>query len=585
MMNRREEGRSAEPVGSSADPHCRTRPSDPAWPDAAAWEALNIAVGGNLIRVHSLFDPDRPTQEDELAPEAGVFNPCWIGDQPGGTQTSGWYGAWAPAPSAYAIRARNAADVAAGVKFARVHNLRLVVKGGAHSYLGHSNAPDSLMIWMRGMREATLHDAFVPQGGEGKVTARPAVSAQGGALWGDLYHAVAVREGRYVQGGGCMTVGVAGLIQGGGFGIFSKNFGLAASWLLEAEVVTADGEVRMANAFSEPELFWALKGGGGSTFGVITRLTLQTHDLPDHFGNARGKLIAKSDDAFKRLISRFFTYYKADILNPNWGDHFHFGPENAFELAMVSQGLSEEEAHDIWAPFFDWIANAPDDYAIVQPFETDIMPAQKWWDFATSPQLKRDPRPNALPHHGWSICDQGEVARFYYNYDSMWLPGKLLDADQRETFDKALFAATRHQMVRFQTSKGFAGSPEWAREAARDSAINPLAIDAFTLVVVAGGEGAAYPGMDYKPDLDKAKTAASAMDRCIAELRSIAPNSGSYVWETSFFLDNWQEEFWGTNYPRLRAIKQKYDPGGLFFIHHGVGSEEWSPDGFERAPR
>jgi FAD/FMN-containing dehydrogenase len=78
------------------------------------------------------------------------------------------------------------------------------------------------------------------------------------------------KAGRYVQDGGCTTVGVAGLIQSGGFGSFSKNYGTAASSLLEAEVVTADGAVRIANACTNPEPFWALKGGGGGSFGVVT---------------------------------------------------------------------------------------------------------------------------------------------------------------------------------------------------------------------------------------------------------------------------------------------------------------------------
>ena len=84
-----------------------------------------------------------------------------------------------------------------------------------------------------------------------------------------------------MQGGGCMTVGVAGLIQSGGFGSFSKAYGMAAASLLEAEVVTADGAVRIANACTNPDLFWALKGGGGGSLGVVTRLTLRTHELPD----------------------------------------------------------------------------------------------------------------------------------------------------------------------------------------------------------------------------------------------------------------------------------------------------------------
>src|ERR1700738_5105382 len=104
-----------------------------------------------------------------------------------------------------------------------------------------------------------------------------------------VYDAVTTRGGRYVQGGGCATVGVAGLIQSGGFGSFSKNYGLAAARLLPAEIVTADGKLLIANACTNPDLFWALKGGGGGSFGVVTKVTLATYDLPAYFGRVRPK--------------------------------------------------------------------------------------------------------------------------------------------------------------------------------------------------------------------------------------------------------------------------------------------------------
>jgi FAD/FMN-containing dehydrogenase len=72
------------------------------------------------------------------------------------------------------------------------------------------------------------------------------------------------------------------------------------------------------------------------------------------------------------------------------------------------------------------------------------------------------------------------------------------------------------------------------------------------------------------------------VDRAIAELRKLVPHSGSYVSESNYFNQSWQEAFWGANYPRLQAVKAKYDPNGLFFVHHGVGSETWSADGFNQ---
>ena len=151
-------------------------------------------------------------------------------------------------PSVYAVAAESIDDVVAAINFARENNLRLVVKGGGHSYQGTSNAADSLLIWTRNMNAITLHDAFVGSGCDGQHAPQEAVTVGPGAIWGRAYDAVTTKGGAYVQGGGCITVGVAGLIQSGGFGSFSKAYGMAAASLLEAEIVTADGAVRIANA-------------------------------------------------------------------------------------------------------------------------------------------------------------------------------------------------------------------------------------------------------------------------------------------------------------------------------------------------
>ena len=83
-------------------------------------------------------------------------------------------------------------------------------------------------------------------------------------------------------------------------------------------------------------------------------------------------------------------------------------------------------------------------------------------------------------------------------------------------------------------------------------------------------------------NLKAAKEDAHQIDLAAAELRKIAPKGGCYLNESNYFNPNWREDYWGANYPRLRAIKKAYDPAGLFFVHHGVGSEEWSADGFTR---
>jgi len=106
-----------------------------------------------------------------------------------------------------------AADVTAAVDSAREHNLRLLVRGGGHSYLGTSNSRDSLLIWTRRMAGIELHDAFVPAGTN--AAPLPAVTVGPGAVWGHVYNAVTTKGARLVQGGSCPTVSVAGLVLGG----------------------------------------------------------------------------------------------------------------------------------------------------------------------------------------------------------------------------------------------------------------------------------------------------------------------------------------------------------------------------------
>jgi FAD/FMN-containing dehydrogenase len=340
------------------------------------------------------------------------------------------------------VAARNTSDVVAAVNFARRNNLRLLVKGGGHSDLGTSNAPDSLLIWTRAMNAIAVYDAFMPRACEGKTEAVPAVSVGAGAIWMHTYDAVTTQAGRYVQGGGCGTVGVAGLVQGGGFGTHSKAFGIAGASLLEAEVVTADGVVRVANRCSE--LFWALKGGGGGTFGVVTRLTLRTWELPASFGSVSVRVQANSEEAFRRLVRAFVAFYAERLCNPHWGELAQVMPGNRLEIGMNFQGLTKAQAELVWQP-----------------------------------------------------------------------PG--------------------------------------------------------------------FPGIrGHSPNTANARRDTARVALAMAQLRKVAPAGGAYVAESSYFQPDWQRAYWGANYPRLLAAKARYDPTGLFFARHGVGSERWSEDGFDR---
>ena len=561
----------------------RVRPADPAWPKPDSWHKLNEAVGGNLVPVQALFAPCVAEEKNTACQDVlGNFrNPFYVGDQPGGTQISGWLDAWTPQASVYAVKARTTSDVAAAMNFVRENNLRLAVKGTGHSYQGTSSAPDSLLIWTRAMNGVTLHEKFVPRGCEGRVAPLPAVTAEAGAVWIDLYHAVTTQAGRYVQGGGCADTGVAGLVQSGGFGSFSKGFGTAASGLLEAEIVTADGATRIVNVCTNADLFWAIKGGGGGTWGVVTKLTLRTHELPQYFGAAWGTVKAKSDEAFRTLIARFVEFYTANLCNPNWGEQIALAPGNTLNISMVCQGVDNEQAKGVWAPFFDWVRSAPRAYAVTDNLGARATDARHWWEIAGNPSMNPDRRAGAPSWRGWWKGDSDQVGAFIHGYDSLWLPALLLQPEQRPRLAAALFAASRYKKVQLHFNKGLAGASPETIVAARDTATNPQMCYAFALAIIADGEAPAYPGEPRaSAEMGAARKDAHDIELATAELRKIAPSAGSYVSESNYFNPSWQRAFWGVNYRRLYLAKQKYDPEGFFIVHHGVGSEDWSADGF-----
>jgi hypothetical protein len=566
----------------------RIRPGDQSWPKPTDWQQLNQAVKGRLIKIKSLLlDCEEQSNIAECNSVLhNLHNPYFLGEQPAGTESSGWVDAWQSAPSAYAVAARTTADVVAAVNFARQHHLRLVVKGGGHSYLGGSNAPDSLLVWMRWTDSIELHENFVPRWCSGQSSGTPAVSIGTGARWMPVYDAVTTKAGRYVQGGGCTTVGVAGHVLGNGFGSFSKHYGAAGAALLEAEIVTADGTVRVANECMNPDLFWALKGGGSCSFGVVTRLTLRTRSLPEYFGLAFGKIKAHSEEAFQRLISNFTEFYSRSLFNLHWGESVVLGSDNTLTLQLVFYDLTQEQARSTFEPLIDFAKTTPADYTFAEPMKIEGVPARHWWDSVylskNMPSIvAQDPRNGAPQADIWYKGDAGQAGWFIHGYESAWLPASLLTEDARKKLDEMLFSATRQWHVALHFNKGLAGAPPDAIAATRNTPMNPAVTEAFALAIIAGGGKPNFHGMPGNgPNLTLARKQAAAISRAIGVVRDLIPDAGSYVSEAGFSDPEWRQRCFGDNYARLSNIKRRYDPDDLFITHHGVGSERWSQDGF-----
>jgi FAD/FMN-containing dehydrogenase len=198
--------------------------------------------------------PQAPTAFDELG---GSFSgELLLPTSPGyDTARRIWNGAIDRHPACIA-RCAGVADVVAAVRFAREHDLEIAVRGGGHNVAGTAVCDDGIVIDLSTMRAVWVD----PAGRTAWV--------QGGALWGDVDHETQA-HGLATTGGIIGHTGVAGLTLGGGIGFLMRKHGLAVDNLLAAEAVTAEGRIVRASADEHPDLFWALRGGGGN-FGVVT---------------------------------------------------------------------------------------------------------------------------------------------------------------------------------------------------------------------------------------------------------------------------------------------------------------------------
>jgi hypothetical protein len=551
----------------------------PAWAlprGGTDWNSLRRKVGKRLIETPSplvgLVNDGRAGADAVLG---ALKNPYYLSDTPGLTQSLGWVDAWTSRPSEKGIAAESSADVAAGIEFARRNRIPLVVKGGGHSYFGNSNRDGSLLIWTHRMRDIVLHDGFRPSSAPAGEKAVPAVTLGAGCLWTDVYRTVSVEHGRYVQGGGCLTVGVAGFTLGGGFGSLSKQFGTGAANLLQAEVVTADGAVRTVNRWRDPELFYALRGGGGGTFGVVTQLTLATHELPAIVGEITMQIKARDEASFRALAWRMMDLYTDRLFNPQWGEQIRFG-RGRLKIDMVSHSLSEQDMRRLWAPLVDWARARPADYAFIDEPQYLALSGRDSWDPAVLTKIPdavlRDDRPGAPKTNIYWTGNRGEAAQTIHAYQSAWMPAALLEPRNRASLVDMLVRASSLWSVTLHTNKGLAGGSTAALARTRETATNPEVLDAFALLICGAEEqDPAYPGIPgHEPNIAMARADAAGVSRAMAEVYRLVPSAGAYMSECDYFLKDWKRAHWGSSYPRLAAAKRRYDPDSLFTGHHCV---------------
>ena len=280
----------AGPSGSQ----CKAVPGTTSWPSASAWDALNTTLCGNLIAPTppgAVCHPDQPSYNNATcAVVANLWTTSWTfhSEDPVSVGENNWSNdtclPYSKDPCngvgypVYVVNASQPEHVQAGVNFARESNVRLIVKGTGHDFRGRTVAPNSLSIWTRHLRGLMYHESYQTCGPLSPTDLNayngPAVTAAAGENLGAAL-ALANQYGSMVIVGSSATVGVGGFLTGGGQSLLSSQKGLAADAVLEVSLVLPSGEIITANACQNPDIFWAVRGGGGSTLGVILNFTVK----------------------------------------------------------------------------------------------------------------------------------------------------------------------------------------------------------------------------------------------------------------------------------------------------------------------
>jgi hypothetical protein len=400
-------------------------------------------------------------------------------------------------------------DVQKAVRWARKHNVRIVPRSGGHSYGGYSTTSGVIVDVSR------LHAVSAT------VDGRAAVGA--GAHLTDVYAALANR-GRMVPGGTCPTVGVAGLTQGGGIGMSARNFGLTCDNLLAATVVLADGRAVIASAHEHPDLFWALRGGGGGNFGIVTRLVFRTHQV----GNVA-------------TYSLEFPWADAKRVIQAWQAFAPHAPDGLFSVLNVSSAAGSAAAPRI--------TSAGQFYGSEQSLRSLLDPLVN----AGAPiHFTTLTRTFLGAAHYWAGGDGG---RGTFAAKSSICNGPLASAG---------IDALIHQLEARRgtgSGSGVVLLDSWGGAinrvpAARTAFVHRSAL--FSLQYLAYWN----PGAPAAPNT-------AWLRRCFAALR---PYVSPFAYQNYIDPDlpSWQHAYYGSNLARLQQIKRRYDRGNVFHFRQSI---------------
>ncbi|UNI19290.1 hypothetical protein JDV02_005483 [Purpureocillium takamizusanense] len=565
----------------SAKESCRAHPDNARWPSADDWARLAKALDGRLIKPTPPAAACHAGQPGHDPARCAEVKKAWETTEfHGGNPVSvlldqftnytclpdAAYPCTGAGYPAYVVNATTARHIKLGVDFAREHNVRLVVKATGHDFIGRSIAPGALSIWTHNLKDIAYHPGNFKLSGSGKVLRGNAMTLGAGIQLNEAY-AAADEHRQAVVGGQGSTVGIVGYVTGGGHSSLGPRYGMAADSVLEMLVVTPGGKIVAINEDQNRDLFWAMRGGGGSTFGVVVSVTLRTFPTPQVTNGGFIVFTDPNEHAIKDELIAYVSSQVPVLMDQGVSGYLFLSPGMSLPNNTTVPGVPSEFAGAFGTVL---IQDAVDrEAAMLRAFKPLNDTIQERWLGKVTLIL--------LPKHYSSFWefhkenhDAGHGGGGSY-VASRILPGRALRGNNTR-FTSALkeaFKANKRFDLFLVGGKGVAG----ARPRGGSNSVHP----AWRTAAVMGMSSVTVPPFNKTAE----EAAIRLLDDSFEPMRLLDTQSGSYMNEAFLFEKNWQQSFWGDNYPRLLSIKRDVDPSDVFWCKTCVGSEGWrqTPDG------